>query len=267
MNSNTSVAATFTLKTFTINASTGANGSISPQGAVTINYGSSQTFTVTPATGYNVYDVQVDGASIGSITSYQFGNVMSNHTIAATFAALPTPPDPSTVVLGINAGGSDYISGNGIHYLADRYFSGRVTGITGSAIKGTTDAPLYQTARSGNFSYAIPLANGNYDLTLKFAENTYSSPGQRIFNVLVGGTTVLKDFDIYDVSGRSAALDVTFTVSVTSGILNIQFIPTTGDAQINALLISTASSTPKNPPGRIRRYYTTEPVNSGNRAP
>jgi hypothetical protein len=267
MNSNTSVAATFTLKTFTINATAGPNGSISPQGTVTLNYGSGQSFTIPPASGYEVYDVQVDGVSLGNVTSYQFGNVISNHTIATTFSALPTPPDPSKVVLGINAGGSDYISGNGVHYLGDRYFAGGITGITGSAIKGTTDASLYQTARSGNFSYAIPLANGNYGLTLKFAETTYSSPGQRIFNVLVGGTTVLKDFDIYDVSGRSAALDVTFTVSVTSGILNIQFIPTTGDAQINALLISTASSTPKNPPGRIRRYYTTEPVNSGNRAP
>jgi hypothetical protein len=186
---------------------------------------------------------------------------MSNHTLAANFAALPTPPDPSTVVLGIYAGGSDYTSGNGVHYLGDRYFAGGVTGTTGSAIRGTRDALLYQAGRSGNFSYAIPLANGNYDLTLKFAENTYSSPGQRIFDVLVGGTTVLKDFDIYNVSGKNAALDVTFTVSVRSGILNIQFVPTIGDAQINALLISTASSSPQTPPGRIKRYYTNDPKN------
>ena len=267
MNSNTLVTATFNLKTFTITASAGSNGSISPQGAATVNYGVSQSFTITPATGYGVSDVKADGVSVGAVTSYLFGNVMANHTIAATFAALPSLPASSTVVLGIKAGGSDYISGNGVHYLADRYFSGGVKGKTGSAIKGTTEAPLYQTGRSGNFSYAIPLANGNYDLTLKFAENTYSSSGERIFDVLVRGTTALKDFDMYNLSGRNTALDVTFTVSVTSGILNIQFVPTIGDAQINALLISTASSTPKSPPGRIRRYYTTEPTNSGNKAP
>ena len=166
-------------------------------------------------------------------------------------------------VLGINAGGPNYTSGKGIHYQGDQYFSGGVTVTTGSAIRGTADGPLYQVGRSGNFSYAIPLPDGNYDLTLKFADFTYSLPGQRVFDVLIGGTKVLKDFDIYAVSGRNTALDITFTVSVTDGTLNIRFVPIIADAQINALLISELLPPPKTRPVKIKRYYTTEPNKIG----
>jgi hypothetical protein len=86
MNGNTSVTATFNLKTYTITASTGANGSISPQGTVTVNSGTSQTFTIKPNPGYQISDVTVDGTSTGGVSSYTFGNVMSNHTIQATFS-------------------------------------------------------------------------------------------------------------------------------------------------------------------------------------
>ena len=60
------ISATFALDTFTITPSAGANGTISPAGAQTVDYGGSQTFTITPDTGYRVADVEVDGASIGA---------------------------------------------------------------------------------------------------------------------------------------------------------------------------------------------------------
>lgn len=88
MTGNTSVTAVFIPKTLTINATAGANGSISPQGSATVNYGTSQSFAITPATGYRVNNVQVDGVSVGAVTSYLFGNVMVNHTISASFKAL-----------------------------------------------------------------------------------------------------------------------------------------------------------------------------------
>jgi hypothetical protein len=85
MNANTSVTATFTLKTYTITASAGSNGSISPKGNVTVNSGGSQTFTIKPNSYYLIADVKVDGISKGSITSYTFNNVTSNHSISASF--------------------------------------------------------------------------------------------------------------------------------------------------------------------------------------
>jgi PKD repeat protein len=51
-----------------------------------VNYGSSQTYTITPNTGYHVVDVLVNGASVGAITSYTFPSVTADQTISATFA-------------------------------------------------------------------------------------------------------------------------------------------------------------------------------------
>ncbi|MFA6054979.1 MAG: putative Ig domain-containing protein [Thermodesulfovibrionales bacterium] len=80
------VTAAFAINTFTITASAGANGSISPSGATTVNYGASKTFTVTPNANYHVADVLVDGSSVVAVTSHTFNNVTVNHTISATFA-------------------------------------------------------------------------------------------------------------------------------------------------------------------------------------
>lgn len=83
MDADKTCTATFTLaiNTYTITASAGTNGSITPSGAVSVNSGSSQTFTITPNTGYHVADVLVDGVSQGAITTYTFNNVTANHTI------------------------------------------------------------------------------------------------------------------------------------------------------------------------------------------
>src|SRR5262249_19699093 len=59
-------------KTWTITATAGANGSISPDGAVIANDGSNLTFTMTPNAGYAVLDVQVDSSSVGPVDNYTF---------------------------------------------------------------------------------------------------------------------------------------------------------------------------------------------------
>jgi uncharacterized repeat protein (TIGR02543 family) len=73
--------------TYTITASTGTNGTISPSGSVSVTGGANQTFTVSPASGYQVAALTVDGASVGAVTSYTFTNVTANHMISASFAA------------------------------------------------------------------------------------------------------------------------------------------------------------------------------------
>ncbi|MBI5019947.1 MAG: T9SS type A sorting domain-containing protein, partial [Ignavibacteriales bacterium] len=66
--------------------SAGSNGSISPTPTAIVNYGGSQTFTITPSTGYHVDSLIVDGVKVTSATSYQFTNVTADHTIRVTFA-------------------------------------------------------------------------------------------------------------------------------------------------------------------------------------
>jgi len=73
-------------KTYTITATAGENGSITPSGDVIVKNGHNQTFTIASIGGpFQIEDVLIDGISVGAVSSYQFTNVTSNHTISATF--------------------------------------------------------------------------------------------------------------------------------------------------------------------------------------
>ena len=71
---------------YTITASAGEHGSISPSGEVTVTEGENQTFAITPDAGYKVKDVKVDGVSVGAVTEYTFENVSADASIEAEFA-------------------------------------------------------------------------------------------------------------------------------------------------------------------------------------
>ncbi len=73
--------------TYTITASAGLGGSISPSGQFSVQSGSGQGFTIVPNTGYKIAGVSVDGVSQGAVGSYTFSNVQANHTISASFTA------------------------------------------------------------------------------------------------------------------------------------------------------------------------------------
>ena len=73
------------IQSYTITASAGTGGAISPSGSVAVSKGGSKTFTITPGTGYKISTVSVDGVSKGALTSYTFSSVMAAHTIRATF--------------------------------------------------------------------------------------------------------------------------------------------------------------------------------------
>lgn len=70
---------------YTIEATAGAGGSISPSGSVSVREGGDQTFTITPDKGYAVSNVKIDGKSIGAVKSYTFENVSRTHTIEVVF--------------------------------------------------------------------------------------------------------------------------------------------------------------------------------------
>jgi hypothetical protein len=99
MNAEKAITATFTLRTYTITATAGIGGSISPSGNVSVNNGSNQTFTITPNSGYGMADVKVDGVSKGTLSTYTFTNVTSNHTIEASFKDNNRPNPPVGVTI------------------------------------------------------------------------------------------------------------------------------------------------------------------------
>ncbi|XP_019266769.1 PREDICTED: probable LRR receptor-like serine/threonine-protein kinase At1g07650 isoform X2 [Nicotiana attenuata] len=101
-----------------------------------------------------------------------------------------------------------------------------------SAIKGD-DAELYTTARLSALSltyYGRCLANGNYTVTLHFAEivirdnRSFRSLGKRMFDVYIQGERKLKDFDIRSLAGEvDKALIRKFNAVVEDGILEVRF--------------------------------------------
>lgn len=148
------------------------------------------------------------------------------------------PENQRLVVLGINCGGSGFTGRDGIVYLDDNYFSGGHTYQTGSPIGNTEDDALYQSERFGNFAYNISLPNGDYWVTLKFAEIYYSgSRGSRIFDVFLQENRVISSLDLYAIVGKNNAYDVTLPASVINGVLNIRFQTIAGNAKVNGIVI------------------------------
>ncbi len=155
-----------------LTASAGAGGSIAPSGTFFQSQGSSQTFTITPAAGYAVADVQVDGASVGAVSSYTFNKVTANHTIAATFAPIPTYTITATVqgsglispsgAVRLPSGTKETFTITPAHYyqlayvLVDGESYGVVSGGTTSGTSGgTTTGPATYTFTNVSSNHTI----------------------------------------------------------------------------------------------------------------
>ena len=91
---------------YTIKATAGTGGSISPSGNVSVREGRDQTFTITPDKDYAVANVKIDGKSIGAVKSYTFENVRRTHTIEVIF--VKANGNPQTGVFVDVATGSYY---------------------------------------------------------------------------------------------------------------------------------------------------------------
>jgi hypothetical protein len=165
---NHSIAVTYAaVPTHVLTASAGANGSISPAGTVVANAGSSRTFTISPATGYQVADVLVDGVSQGPVTSHTFTNISAAHTITATFEPL---------VLNITAsaatGGSISPAGTvGVNYGSSRTFT--ITpaanhAISGVIVDGVDVGPVA--------SYTFESVIGNHSISAVFIAGSRKIP-------------------------------------------------------------------------------------------
>ena len=84
---------------YTITATAGANGSISPSGDTTVAQGANQTYTITANSGYHIKDVKVNGSSVGAVATYTFDDVAANATITVEFEvdAVPHVCNPTLV--------------------------------------------------------------------------------------------------------------------------------------------------------------------------
>ena len=152
----------------------------------------------------------------------------------------------------VKCGGPALTDSKGQAWSADKDFNGGLVSTVSGPVAGTTDPALFQEGRmspdSGPLVYTIPVANGSYHVNLYFAE-LYSGDafvGGRVFNVKVGGTTVLQNFDIFAAAGANTVLVKGVDFAVTNGAATIELdnVPGHDRGKIAAIeLISNAPGT------------------------
>ncbi len=183
------IAATFVKKTFSITASAGSGGSISPSGTSTVSYGDSKSFTITPANGYKVDRVIVDGVNKGALTSYTFSNIKAAHSISVSFVpsgevdmGTPDVTDSDGGHVNGGASGDGIKSGYGIFaevpvsyggvtdvkvVMTYNFGSGQKTVVLNETSDGVFEYPVNSQSPLGKRCVYIPVetADGTYTLT------------------------------------------------------------------------------------------------------
>jgi hypothetical protein len=207
---------------------------------------------VADAAGSNISDERVfrdispapDGFLHLSFTSMRSTAVLSGVEV------LPVSPGKVRPVR-IRAGWtSAWRDSAGREWDADSHFLG------GNALVRTTnparesnlvppDMDLYASERWGHFSYAVPVADGRYKVTLKFCEGHYGHRntgvgglGSRVFDVYCNGVALLRNFDIFkEAGGEGRPLDRTFTGirPTAQGKIILTFVPVKGMACVNGI--------------------------------
>ncbi|MBF0103481.1 MAG: InlB B-repeat-containing protein, partial [Desulfobacterales bacterium] len=206
MNGNKTVTATFKAKIYTITATAGSGGTISPSGSTIVQCGNNQTFTITANAGYQIADVKVNGSSVGAVSSYTFNNVTSNQSIAATFSQKTAGSggtiSPSGSLSVNHAGNQTYtITANTGYRITDVTVDGSSVGavstftfsnvIANHTISATFSAGSYTiTATAGSGGTISP--SGSVSVT-HGGNQTFSitpNSGYQITNVTVDGNSV-----------------------------------------------------------------------------
>jgi hypothetical protein len=178
------------------------------------------------------------GAYTITVTITDTSGLSVTSSIPVTVVAPPAAP----AAMAIDSGGGT----TGV-FAADAAFSGGTTSATAAAIStsGVANAApqaVYQTERVGNFVYTLTgLTPGTaYTLKLHFAELTWNSPKQRLFNVGVNGVRVLTRFDIFAAAGgKDKAIVETFTVKANAqGKIKVRFHSIRDNAKVSGIALT-----------------------------
>ncbi len=170
--------------------------------------------------------------------------------------ATPPPTEPPGYVQAVNAGACGAVTWAGMLWEADREYSSGSWGHVGSDYHPVSDgvAPpvldeagvaygadgqyLHRCQVYGQaFGYRFDLSDGEYLVRLRFAEPIHTA-GERWFDVVIEGQTVLDDFDVAaQAGGTGIALERDVLVTVIDGQLQIDFVGSQpGSADPNAFV-------------------------------
>ena len=169
---NHTLDASFGVRMYTITASAGTHGQISPAGAVMVPYAGSQSFAITADAGFRIAGLTVDGVAVGALSSYTFSNVLAAHTISATFVVSlytlsVTIDGPGAVAWTPNQ--VEYAPGTSVTLTATANGAAHFTGWSGALTGITNPASLVLNASAAVVAHfasdqfavaAVPVVHG-----------------------------------------------------------------------------------------------------------
>ncbi len=242
MSNTVSVVSTSGIDTFAITISQGDHGTISP-GTTTVNYGGSQEFTFTPATGYHIVAIIVNGTTVGTTSPYTVSTVTGATSLTAefainTYAITVTQGDHGTIspsTTTVNYGGSQeftFTPATGYHIVAV-IVNGSSVGTTSPYTVSTVTGATSLTAEFAINTYAITVTQGDHGTispsttTVNYGgsqEFTFTpATGYHIVAVIVNGSSVgtTSPYTVSTVTGATSltaefAIN-TYAITVTQG--------------------------------------------------
>jgi len=181
--------------TYTVTASAGSGGSISPSGEASVSEGDSIQYAIDPASGYHIDNVLVDGVSIGDVSEYIFIDVTANHAIEATFAI-----NKYTITATAGAGGGISPSGTGsfVHGVSPTYT------ITPSEGYHIADVIVDDVSVGALAEYTFAPLTAPHSIEVVFAINTYI-----IMSSASQGGTISPSGDVSVEHGQSPSFTIT----------------------------------------------------------
>ncbi len=155
-------------------------------------------------------------------------------------------PGGRAIPIRLLAKASPYIDGAGVVWNADRHFcGGTLVNRHEPVVARGVDPNVFSGERFGAFSYLIPASPGRYRLTLRFSEFYFGpdrpgggGPGDRIFDVFLGGRPLVRNLDVFTRAGGSLRpLDISFehVEPDAAGEILLQFLPQKNNALINSI--------------------------------
>ena len=160
------------------------------------------------------------------------GNHIEGTDVTVPFVALRPRTQP---VHAINVGGPKVTTEDGMVYSAG--LQGETLQTT-ARITAASDKLVYRTARQGDLSYALSVAPGRYQVTLKFIELSINDVNRRIFDVVINGRNTARNLDLRAVAGsRFRGYDIVTTARAQNGKLNIRLVSHKGKAVLSAIVV------------------------------
>lgn len=204
---------------YTVSASAGSGGSITPNGSVKVNEGANQSFAISAGSGYKIEDVLIDGASVGAVATYTFSNVQANHSITASFSTSTSPSTqqafggtPRALPGAVEAVHFD-TGGEGVAYhdtSVGNAGNGPRSGENVDTEYGTTAGNVGWIEAGEWLEYTVAVAEaGNYDIEVQVA----SSPGGGAYHIEFKGADVTGTKTVGATGGWAS-----FTTQTISGV-------------------------------------------------